>query len=153
MFCLRSWIPILFFLTNASPIYLLLFISATYTLNRPCVYCSLLLGILVLALFDFQASWFEPRYALTGVGVGSSARAAAGANDTGGSIGNSIANVTGNVTAAAIGEVVRGVAGAVMPQAVGGWRRAGRESLIVEWVRSGLRREWRIGCLDVAVRL
>src|ERR1700761_6878144 len=79
MFCLRSWIPILFFLyvpaapdreqmanvntsTNASPIYLILFISATYILNRPCVYCSLLLAILVVALFDFHGDWFEPRY-------------------------------------------------------------------------------------------
>jgi len=61
MFCLRSWIPILFFLhrTNASPVYLVLFISATYFLNRPCVYCSLLLAILVVSLFDFGTEWFE----------------------------------------------------------------------------------------------
>ena len=45
--------------TNASPVYLLIFISATYCLNRPCVYCSLLLAILVLSLFDFKANWFS----------------------------------------------------------------------------------------------
>jgi len=43
-------------------LYLLLFLSATYFLNRPCVYCSLLLAVLVFALFDFKADWFEPRH-------------------------------------------------------------------------------------------
>lgn len=77
MFCLRSWIPILFLLcvvfedqtkppltypryNTASPAYLLLFLSATYFLNRPCVYCSLLLAVLVVAIFDFRRAWFEP---------------------------------------------------------------------------------------------
>ena len=77
MFCLRTWIPMLFFLlviavqqhnlidsqlirgrTNASPIYLILFITATYCLNRPCVYCSLLLAILVISIFDLKSDWF-----------------------------------------------------------------------------------------------
>ncbi len=78
MFCLRSWIPVLFFLSvisssgrdtaanvhrsNASPMYLLLFLSANYFLHRPCVYCSLLLAVLVVALFDFKTNWFEPRH-------------------------------------------------------------------------------------------
>lgn len=48
--------------SDASPLYLLLFLSATYFLNRPCVYCSLLLAVLVFALFDFKADWFEPRH-------------------------------------------------------------------------------------------
>lgn len=65
MFCLRSWIPVLFFLYNrASPIYLLLFLTATYFLNRPCVYCSLLLVVLVIALFDFRSDWFASPVAL-----------------------------------------------------------------------------------------
>ncbi|WPH04074.1 Hypothetical protein R9X50_00695900 [Acrodontium crateriforme] len=62
MFCLRSWVPLLIFLTNASPIYVLLFLTATYALQRPCVYCSILLFVLVFSLFDFHADWFEPRW-------------------------------------------------------------------------------------------
>ncbi|KAH9845226.1 hypothetical protein Tdes44962_MAKER01236 [Teratosphaeria destructans] len=61
MFCLRSWIPLLIFLTNASPFYILLFLTATYALQRPCVYCSILLFVLVFSLFDFHADWFAPR--------------------------------------------------------------------------------------------
>lgn len=45
---------------NASPSYLVLFLCATYFLNRPCVYCSLLLAVLVIAIFDFKRDWFEP---------------------------------------------------------------------------------------------
>ncbi|KAF2861217.1 hypothetical protein K470DRAFT_215669 [Piedraia hortae CBS 480.64] len=59
MFCLRSWIPLLIFLTNASPLYVALFLFATYALQRPCVYCSILLFVLVFSLFDFSTNWFE----------------------------------------------------------------------------------------------
>ncbi|GAB7327252.1 hypothetical protein MBLNU13_g11145t2 [Cladosporium sp. NU13] len=62
MFCLRSWVPLLIFLTNASPIYVLLFLTGTYWLQRPCVYCSILLFVLVFSLFDFNADWFAPRW-------------------------------------------------------------------------------------------
>ncbi len=31
-------------------------------LQRPCVYCSILLFVLVASLFDFRADWFEPRW-------------------------------------------------------------------------------------------
>ena len=48
--------------TNASPIYIVLFLTATYALQRPCVYCSILLFVLVFSLFDFHADWFEPRW-------------------------------------------------------------------------------------------
>lgn len=47
--------------SSAPPLYLLLFLSATYILQRPCVYCSLLLAILILVLFDFNKNWFEPQ--------------------------------------------------------------------------------------------
>lgn len=43
---------------NASPMFLILFLSTNYFLNRPCVYCSLLLAVLVVALFDFNVDWF-----------------------------------------------------------------------------------------------
>ena len=31
-------------------------------LQRPCVYCSVLLFVLVFSIFDWQANWFEPRW-------------------------------------------------------------------------------------------
>ena len=31
-------------------------------LQRPCVYCSILLFVLVCSLFDWNADWFEPRW-------------------------------------------------------------------------------------------
>ncbi|KXT05430.1 hypothetical protein AC578_11112 [Pseudocercospora eumusae] len=62
MFCLRSWLPLLVFISSASPIYILCFLSAFYWLQRPCVYCSILLFVLVFSIFDFSADWFEPRW-------------------------------------------------------------------------------------------
>uniref|UniRef100_L2GJR5 Uncharacterized protein n=1 Tax=Colletotrichum fructicola (strain Nara gc5) TaxID=1213859 RepID=L2GJR5_COLFN len=69
MFCLRSWLPLLFIPTNASPAFIFLFFICTYFLNRPCVYCSFLLLILFLTscnwsdrcFFDFSSNWFQPR--------------------------------------------------------------------------------------------
>ncbi|KAK3112475.1 hypothetical protein LTR53_011229 [Teratosphaeriaceae sp. CCFEE 6253] len=62
MFCIRSWLPILLFISNASPIYIALFLTTYYYLQRPCVYCSLLLCTLIFSLFDFTADWFELRW-------------------------------------------------------------------------------------------
>ncbi|KAJ2902145.1 bladder cancer-related bc10 [Zalerion maritima] len=69
MFCLRSWLPLLFIPTNASPAFILLFFICTYFLNRPCVYCSFLLIILFISscywsercFFDLNSNWFQPR--------------------------------------------------------------------------------------------
>lgn len=70
MFCLRSWLPLLFIPTNASPLFLISFFILTYLLNRPCVYCSILLLILFISscywsdqcFFDIHSNWFEPRH-------------------------------------------------------------------------------------------
>ncbi|KAF2033492.1 hypothetical protein EK21DRAFT_58619 [Setomelanomma holmii] len=145
MFCLRSWIPVLFFLlrTHASPVYLVLFISATYFLNRPCVYCSLLLFILVVALFDFHTPWFDPpltpdtaEYALNGTT----------------SLQDSIIETAGIVAQAAnytaqalVKSAVDNVRGKV------GQTNSGKE---YEWVRGLLgKKEWKIQCLDVLIRV
>ncbi|KAI0534528.1 bladder cancer-related protein BC10-domain-containing protein [Xylaria digitata] len=69
MFCLRSWIPLLFIPANASPGFIFLFFICTYFLNRPCVYCSILLLILFVTscywsdrcFFEFSSNWFAPR--------------------------------------------------------------------------------------------
>ncbi|OSS48099.1 hypothetical protein B5807_06450 [Epicoccum nigrum] len=137
MFCLRSWIPVLFFLlrTNASPVYLVLFISATYFLNRPCVYCSLLLFILVVALCDFHTPWFDPPLSdtpalavnettplLESAGV----YAQAAANTAQDLIKSTVDNVRGKASAGAMNEWVKGLLG---------------------------KKEWKIQCLDVLIRI
>jgi hypothetical protein len=120
--------------THASPVYLILFISATYFLNRPCVYCSLLLFILVVALFDFHTPWFDAplsdgaELALNGTEAGVLVQAA-------------------NATVTAVGRnVVEGVRGRL-----GGDGSAAQSQ---EWVKGLLgRREWKIQCLDVLIRV
>jgi len=146
MFCLRSWIPILFFLTNASPVYLVLFISATYFLNRPCVYCSLLLAILVVSLFDFQTAWFEPQLpteeSATSKNVTASFRDPLGETA---SIIASAVNSTAEIMIKTAVDTIRRKTPPV-PQVSGG---AG-----FEWAKGLVgKKEWRIPCLDVLVRI
>ncbi|KAF1990149.1 hypothetical protein K402DRAFT_444593 [Aulographum hederae CBS 113979] len=171
MFCLRSWIPILFFLTNASPIYLLLFISATYSLNRPCVYCSLLLAILVLSLFDFNSNWFEPHW-MTAKSLSSSvdsSSASSGSNNSSASAGagsggdttpgipafDAVSNTISILAAAAnsTAGVMVDVAADAVKQRFGAASPAGGSG-IAEGVKSAVvKREWRVPHLDVLIRL
>jgi hypothetical protein len=142
--------------TNASPIYLVLFISATYVLNRPCVYCSFLLAILVVALFDFRADWFEPRYLysppLSSHSAQNSTKAASPLAQNSSSFSffdtlslfGAVMNETAAALANSVAETVKGRAAEAGSAANG---------TLVEWLRGALRREWRIGCLDVVVRL
>jgi len=140
MFCLRSWIPVLFFLlrTQASPVYLVLFISATYFLNRPCVYCSLLLFILVVALFDFHTPWFDAP-------LSDSAELAL--------------NGTVAETAGVLAQAANHTAQAVVKNAVDGLRGKmgmgqASEGQSYEFVKGLLgKKEWRIQCLDVLIRV
>ncbi|KAH7393065.1 hypothetical protein BKA66DRAFT_567786 [Pyrenochaeta sp. MPI-SDFR-AT-0127] len=141
MFCLRSWIPVLFFLlrTHASPVYLVLFISATYFLNRPCVYCSLLLFILVVALFDFHTPWFDPPLA------GTAELALNGTMDTAGVLVQAATHTGQAVLRSAFDGVIEKVG-----QASGSV--SGAQSY--EWVKGLLgKKEWRIQCLDVLIRV
>lgn len=165
MFCLRSWIPILFFLyvllsvspfakptdsgryrTNASPVYLVLFISATYFLNRPCVYCSLLLAILVVSLFDFQTAWFEPQ--LPTEQSSTSKNATALLRDplveTASIVASAVNSTAETVIKAAVESIRRKTP--PVPHVNGG---AG-----FEWAKGLVgKKEWRIPCLDVLVRI
>lgn len=80
MYCLRSYLPLLLLPLplSLSPVHLVLFIALTYFLNRPCIYCSLLLVILFASSCQWSnrcfidlrqhgedtssvASWFIPR--------------------------------------------------------------------------------------------
>ncbi|KAF2232064.1 hypothetical protein EV356DRAFT_505666 [Viridothelium virens] len=170
MFCLRSWIPILFFLsTNAPPIYLLLFLTVTYFLNRPCVYCSLLLAILVLSLFDFRADWFEPRSSLphspfspskSSLSSASSCvpgNATQGGDTTGGRTAQDNEVETLSLVVSAVVDTASSLAAAVVEglkkRTVGeggnGVAGASTEGLRALWGK----REWRVPCLDILLRL
>ncbi|RGP70068.1 bladder cancer-related bc10 [Fusarium longipes] len=144
MFCLRSWLPLLFIPTNASPAFIFLFFICTYFLNRPCVYCSILLLILFLTscnwsdrcFFDFSSNWFLPR-------PGTPSQLPA----------DDVAEATFNSTAL---EMVNTTLAAIVKSASDDIeaRRAEWSGLGIEWLRNLLgKREWRIDCMDIYIRL
>ncbi|KAF2118655.1 hypothetical protein BDV96DRAFT_568287 [Lophiotrema nucula] len=141
MFCLRSWVPIFFLLlrTNVSPVYLVLFISATYFLNRPCIYCSFLLAVLVIALLDFHAPWFENALPTTEPLT---------ARDTlieTASIMTSAANNTAQA-------LIKAAADGLKAKTTGSPGSGTGQSY--EWMKGLLgKKEWRVPCLDVLIRI
>ncbi|GAP85600.1 putative Bladder cancer-related BC10-like protein [Rosellinia necatrix] len=163
MFCLRSWIPLLFIPANASPAFIFLFFVCTYFLNRPCVYCSILLLILFITscywsdrcFFEFSSNWFAPRitsaafeswidshYSSNGTCTNSTVVTAEPASY---SIFNNSAIETLNTTATALA----GIAADEVSR-----KRAEWTGLGIEWLRSILgKREWRIECMDLNIRL
>ncbi|KIM98969.1 hypothetical protein OIDMADRAFT_166524 [Oidiodendron maius Zn] len=152
MFCLRSWLPLLFIPTNASPIFIFLFFVCTYFLNRPCVYCSFLLLILFASscywsdqcFFDFSNNWFEPRpqqSILSDFFNHSNLT-----NQT-------LSQVS--IYAGALNNTALALAGTALEEAKRQMvLRAEWTGLGVEWLRSLLgRREWRLPCVEVNIRL
>jgi len=157
MFCLRSWLPVLFIPTNASPAFIFMFFVSTYFLNRPCVYCSLLLLILFISscywsdhcFFDIHSNWFEPRHlssplpnplplATTNYGAMPNATM-----EQASFLATTINNTAAALAGAAVEEVQRRV------DIRSEWTGIG-----VEWIRSLLgKREWRVPCVDVLIRL
>ena len=130
--------------TNASPVYLVLFISATYFLNRPCVYCSLLLFILVVALFDFHTPWFEPP-----LSSGTTEPVLNGTSpltETAFESAGILVTAANNTARAMIKAAIDGVKEKFVVE-----EQSGAAGASYEWVR-GLK-EWRIPCLDVLVRI
>lgn len=128
--------------TNASPVYLVLFISATYFLNRPCVYCSLLLAILVVALFDFNTPWFELPLTTETTEVAM--------NGT----------MPFSQTASIVASAANNTAQTLMKATLDGLREKTSSfpqvsgSSSYEWVKGLLgKKEWRIPHLDVLVRI
>ncbi|KAK7414668.1 hypothetical protein QQX98_006525 [Neonectria punicea] len=147
MFCLRSWLPLLFIPTNASPAFIFLFFVCTYFLNRPCVYCSILLLILFLTscnwsdrcFFDFGSNWFLPR-----------------PNSSSRSLPTDVLPDSADLFNASVVEMINSTAAAVTNAALdaAAARRAEWTGLGVEWLRSLLgKREWRIDCMDIYIRL
>ncbi|KAJ5171777.1 hypothetical protein N7492_004370 [Penicillium capsulatum] len=159
MFCLRSWLPLLFIPTNASPLFIISFIALTYLIHRPCIYCSALLLILFASschwsdrcIFDLRSNWFAPRYSSSSPDPGMlSNNATVAAPIPGDSLAGFVFD-TVNSTAQAL-------AGAAMESAQ---QRLGLESKPEEWTGVGLewlrnllgQREWTLPCVDVKVRL
>ncbi|KAJ5645466.1 hypothetical protein N7507_011477 [Penicillium longicatenatum] len=160
MFCLRSWLPLLFIPTNASPLFIISFVALTYTIHRPCIYCSALLLILFASschwsdrcIFDLRSNWFAPRYSSQSGGeyAPMSGNATMEAPLPGDSLASFVFD-TANSTA----KVLAGAAMDSAQQSLGiesrpdDWTGVG-----LEWLRSLLgRREWTLPCIDVKVRL
>jgi hypothetical protein len=189
---INSWLPLLFIPTNASPAFIVLFFLSTYFLNRPCIYCSVLLFILFLSschwsdhcFFDLRGNWFEPRHMASplippigGGGGGapvynasdasssssSASAAATGAGGGGGGRGRGGAGPgptrTSDETARLIASAAQATAQALLGAAADAARRRMQTrsewtGLGLEWVRRVLgRREWRLPCVDIVVRL
>ncbi|ELR08797.1 hypothetical protein VC83_00767 [Pseudogymnoascus destructans] len=159
MFCLRSWLPLLFIPTNASPIFIFLFFACTYFLNRPCVYCSFLLLILFASscnwadqcFFDFSSNWFEarPLPELLGCDGNLTCQAFNNTSIPGNTFEQAVMMAGSmNSTAKTLGGVVFQELQRRLPDRTE-WTGIG-----VGWLRSLLgRREWTLPCVDVNVRL
>jgi len=157
MFCLRSWLPLLFIPTNASPLFVVSFFFLTYFLNRPCVYCSVLLLVLFISscywsdhcFFDLHSNWFEPRhlsFPLANSNVHSQS-----APDTTNSTVTLVATALAETGIALANAAVEEIRRAITPKASA---KAEWTGIGVEWIRSWLgAREWRVPCLDVNIRL
>ncbi|KHN95512.1 Bladder cancer-related BC10-like protein [Metarhizium album ARSEF 1941] len=135
MFCLRSWLPLLFIPTNASPAFIFLFFVCTYFLNRPCVYCSILLLILFLTscnwsdrcFFDFRSNWFLPRPSTVDPSLTATVA--------------EMANSTAKTLAGAAADAISS-------------RSAEWTGLGLEWLRTLLgKREWKVDCMDIYIQL
>ncbi|KAK5992053.1 hypothetical protein PT974_05449 [Cladobotryum mycophilum] len=151
MFCLRSWLPLLFIPTNASPAFIFLFFICSYFLNRPCVYCSVLLLILFLTscnwsdrcFFDFSSNWFLPRPAAITTQLLSPA-AAHDAHVHADTFNSTVADMLNTTARTLVGAAAEEVAAL----------RSEWTGLGVEWLRTLLgKREWRIDCMDIYIRL
>lgn len=145
-----SWLPLLFIPTNASPSFIFLFFVCTYFLNRPCLYCSVLLLILFLTscnwsdrcFFDFGSNWFQPR-------TGTSFSHAPGASHT-------TTSAEMETASAVMMDMVNTTAGALATAAAEkvSQTRVEWTGLGLEWLRGLLgKREWRVDCLDLYIRL
>ncbi|KAE8134028.1 bladder cancer-related protein BC10-domain-containing protein [Aspergillus pseudotamarii] len=159
MFCLRSWLPLLFIPTNASPLFIVSFVTLTYILHRPCIYCSALLLILFISschwsdrcFFDLRGDWFAPRYSSD-----PSASLVVPNETVAGYILETVNTTTKTLAGVVVDEAQRRLAlnGSSAAAGMGGLGQEEWTGVGLEWLRSLLgRREWTIPCVDVKVRL
>ncbi|OJD20057.1 hypothetical protein AJ78_00074 [Emergomyces pasteurianus Ep9510] len=161
MFCLRSWLPLLFIPTNASPLFILSFITLTYLLHRPCIYCSALLLILFLSschwsdrcFFDFKGDWFAPRFSAPTSATSFPSSPEHSAPGLAGYVLETVNTTATALAGAAVDEMKKHFA-SNNGTGVGGNSRVEWTGMGLEWLRSLLgRREWTLPCVDVKVRL
>ncbi|KAE8308862.1 bladder cancer-related protein BC10-domain-containing protein [Aspergillus transmontanensis] len=157
MFCLRSWLPLLFIPTNASPLFIVSFVTLTYILHRPCIYCSALLLILFISschwsdrcFFDLRGDWFAPRYFSD-----PSASSVAPNETVAGYILETVNTTTKTLAGVVVDEAQRRLAlnGSSAAAGLGGLVQEEWTGVGLEWLRSLLgRREWTIPCVDVKI--
>ncbi|KAJ5145574.1 uncharacterized protein N7515_000138 [Penicillium bovifimosum] len=160
MFCLRSWLPLLFIPTNASPLFIISFVALTYIIHRPCIYCSALLLILFVSschwsdrcIFDPRSNWFAPRYSSES-GNQAISNATSEATVSGEGLTEFVFDTVNSTAKALAGAAMESVQQRLAPSGVEArsdeWTGVG-----LEWMRSLLgKREWTLPCVDVKVRL
>ncbi|KAL4918892.1 hypothetical protein BDW62DRAFT_55203 [Aspergillus aurantiobrunneus] len=174
MFCLRSWLPLLFIPTNASPLFLISFVTLTYLLHRPCIYCSALLVILFAStcnwsdrcFLNLRADWFAPRYTpYTADNIGlptehnaSSSLLGVENESLAGYVFETMNNTAKALAGAVVDETQRQLSSgdASCPSSAAPAATAADEltGFGLEWLRSLVgRREWTLPCVDVKVRI
>lgn len=136
--------------TNASPIYVVLFLLCTALLNRPCVYCSILLCVLIFTILDFSGDWFEARWQPSTETIPETLSSLISGNVT-------IRDAALETASIAV-SAINGTSGAVASAAVEGVRKriggGGSAGNAFEWLRSVMdKRSLRIPCVDVTLRL
>lgn len=130
--------------TNVSPIHLLICAITAYTLTRPCLYCTILVSVLLITLYDWQVDWFLPRIDIF-------------APDNRYLDTKTLAEGDGNGTIEAL-ESLSAVTAKVGSETIQGLRHrlgSGPTRMLsgADWLKQFMgRREWRIRCLDIAIR-
>jgi hypothetical protein len=157
-----SWLPLLFIPTNASPIFILLFFVCTYFLNRPCVYCSFLLLILFASSCHWSDHCFFDFSSTSGFFVSppSTSYLASNFSSSNGNITSLDSNSTSPTSVVedmlVFVDVLNSTAANLAATAIEDAKKFQPEwtGIGVGWLRSLLgRREWKLQCLDVTVRL
>ncbi|KAL2057841.1 hypothetical protein ABVK25_001458 [Lepraria finkii] len=158
MFCLRSYIPLLFLPLKASPLFVISFLLLTYFLNRPCIYCSALLLILFISscywsdtcILDFTHNDFFSQRQFTSPIPNPLPQA----TNCSGIHENGYAG-DGSFLITAVNETASTLAGAAVEEMRQRMTRKTEWTGVgLGWMRSWLGgREFRLPCVDVYVRL
>lgn len=164
-----SWLPLLFIPANASPLFIISFVTLTYLLHRPCIYCSALLLILFISschwsercFFDLRGDWFSPPFTSSPVAETAPSISSiipehvAGHNESLASYVLETVNTTTKALAGAVVEETQrrlAMNGTLM--GAGEFKQEEWTGIGLEWLRSLLgRREWTLPCVDVKIRL
>lgn len=144
-------------LTHNLPSFVVSFFFLTYFLNRPCIYCSVLLLILFISscywsdhcFFDIHSNWFEPRH------LSSPLPNPLPATRYPSRYSDNSTSEHASFIATAVNDTVTVLAGAAIEELKRRMDfRPEWTGIGVEWIRSWLgAREWRLPCLDVYIRL